>query len=138
MEEKRQKKYPVILFLIIAALVIATMIGIGYLINNAINNSDNKPSSRQATNKDIYVTFPQFGLLSNEFKIKPNENIDNLELKFIFLGNEYNELETQTKNVGNVTKGNEFTVIINLNNFNIFTVSEIKYAKVEVIKGNIK
>lgn len=99
-------------------------------ITNCLKNNKTPPLTRAATNNDIYVE--QSSLTS--YRIKPNEDIDNLELEFKFYDSKHALVETQTKEVGNVTKGNEFTVTVQVENFNAIFSS---YYQVNVINGYV-
>ena len=99
-------------------------------------NTENSPTARNATNNDIYISDSLLAVTST-FKIKPNEDINNLTLQFKFYDENNKVLETHSENVGNVTKGNEFTVSVRLNNFNIFNLYTIKSYSVNVISGTV-
>lgn len=113
-------------FFAIALVLFLCVGGISY----CTQNKNTPPLTRAATNNDIYVE--QSSLTS--YRIKPNEDIDNLKLEFKFYDSKHTLIETQTKNVGNVTKGNEFTVTVQIENFNAVFSS---YYQVNVINGYI-
>ena len=94
-------KIVVIVFLVIIGIIIFTIVAV---------SSANGGKIAQATMSDIDGNWTQ-SLLSNTFTFIPSKNINGLVLQFdIYDGNRL--VNTITKSIGNVKKGNQYTVTL--------------------------
>ncbi|MDE7082343.1 MAG: hypothetical protein K2O89_01405 [Clostridia bacterium] len=87
--------------------------------------------SRSANNGDVSIEHSEnIATLSDEFRVKPNVDIKNLQLTFKFYDNNTTLIKTIVRNLGNVSKGIEFTVSISLTEFSftdLFKISQVSF-----------
>ncbi len=93
--------------------------------------------TRKATNADIYIDLSQEISFSINYKVKPNVDIDNLEIEFNYFDSNGTFLAYKTKNVGNVTKGQEITVSVSLTEFSLTDLFKIYSTQAKVIGGTV-
>lgn len=106
--------------------------------NSGSGNSTPQLFSRSANNGDISVQYSEnITTLSDEFKIKPNVDIKNLSLTFTFYDSNLKSIKSISKNVGNVSKGLEFTVTISITEFSFTEIFKISKVSTSVTGGTV-
>lgn len=93
--------------------------------------------TRKATNADIYIDLSQEISLSINYKVRPNVDINNLEIEFNYFDRNGTFLAYKTKNVGNVAKGQEITVSVSLTEFSFTDLLKIYSTQAKVIGGTV-
>ncbi|MDE7108099.1 MAG: hypothetical protein K2O39_07240, partial [Clostridiales bacterium] len=89
---------------------------------------------KDATNDDVTINEGQDNLLSYTFTFIPNNDIDNLEFEITFYDNNRKQLSDITKKVGNVKKGKQYSVTINLTELSLKQIFS-DYVSVRVSGG---
>ena len=89
---------------------------------------------KDATNDDVTINEGQDNLLSYTFTFIPNNDIDNLEFEVSFYDSNRKHLSDITKKVGNVKKGKQYSVTINLTELSLKQVFS-DYVSINVSGG---
>lgn len=76
-------------------------------------------AKKDATNSDIIINDSQQNLTSYMFIFTPNKDIENLQFEIAFYDNNKNYKSSIKKNIGNVEKGQKYTVKISINDLSI-------------------
>lgn len=138
------------IFLLIAIILIV-IVSVVFAVMNSTNNQDtNKPNtnnnnnsnntqifSRAANINDIYLTTNNDFSLEISCTLKPNVDIKNLQLKFVFLDSKGNSLTTKTKSLGNVNENTDYKVTFALTEFSVSELFKINQYKISVIAGTV-
>lgn len=120
---------------IILAIFITAMIGL--LIFLLINATNNNPNNK-ATNNDIDGHWDST-VTTYAYVFIPKSNIDGLEVTFSIRDTNNKELQKIVKTVGNVKKGQQYTVSFNLSELqNFATLMDADYTKLTVTGGTKK
>lgn len=70
--------------------------------------------TKDATNDDVTINQGETGLLSYSFTFIPKKDIDDLQFKISFYDSNGKYISDITKTVGDVKKGQQYTVTVNL------------------------
>ncbi len=125
----KKKRHPIfaILFLVFSVACAVTAIGSFIKI----------PRSRSAKDFDISIELSQEFTLNNEYEVKPNRSIDNLEITFTYYDSQNRVISTKEKTVGNVKSGQTYLVTVSLSEFSLTELLKINYCKAEVTGGKV-
>lgn len=105
----------------------------------AQNNKDGNTSltSRSALRSDIYLQGSDNSIFSLQYKLNPREDINNLEITFIFKDKDKIIFDTIVKYIGNVKEGNTYTISISISEFSSSSIYEQFYYSYDVTGGTI-
>ena len=111
-EEKQSNSKGCLIYAILLVVIIIVAVGVAiFAVNNSGENSITK-----ATMSDIDGNWNQ-SLLSNTFTFIPSKNIKGLVLQFEIYDNNYNLKNTITKSIGDVKKGQQYTVTLTVDEY---------------------
>lgn len=105
----------------------------------AQNNKDGNTSltSRSALRSDIYLQGSDNSIFSLQYKLTPREDINNLEITFVFKDKDKIIFDTIVKYIGNVKEGNTYTISISISEFSSSSIYEQFYYSYDVTGGTI-
>lgn len=123
---------------LIPCLIVCLFCLVGCNFSNSDNTDGNtKLLSRSANNNDIYIDISQEFSLSINYVLKPNVDIDGLEITFTYYDKNQAVLTTKVKSVGNVKKGVEYTVSVSLTEFSLIQLLKFKTVSTNVTGGTV-
>lgn len=121
------------LVVLLVAVIIPVIIGVVISNNdkNDDNETNNRPSILQADMSDISGNWTQ-GLLQNTYTFIPSCNINGLVLRFRIYNSDYKLQNTIDKRIGDVRKGQQYTVTITIDEY--WTGSQVETSVLEGTK----
>lgn len=93
--------------------------------------------SREVNPEDVNINLSPKLSLNTEFTVIPNCNIDNLEITFYFTDSNQSLDIKKVKNLGNVKKGNTYTVVIQFTEFEFSEIFKITRTSAIATRGSI-
>lgn len=93
--------------------------------------------TRKATNEDIYIDLSQEISFSIKYNVTPKVDINDLEIEFAYFDRNGTFLAFKTKNVGNVTKGQDISVSVSLTEFSLTDLFKIYKTQAKVTGGTV-
>lgn len=118
------------LFLIVVLTFDAVLLFIMYM-----TGSLSRMFSREARNADISLDVSGDHVTSVNYLLMPKVDIGELELTFEYEDKNEGVIKSVIKQVGNVKKGYQYTVIVSLAEFTFSELTKIKYQTCEVTGG---
>ena len=106
-ETQKSNSNGCLIFAIVMLILIIGAILLGIFVYGGLGNN----GAKNATMSDIDGNWTQ-SLLSNTFTFIPTKNIKGLVLQFDIYDSNYKLLNTVTKSIGNVKKGQQYTVTL--------------------------
>lgn len=91
---------------------------------------------RNATNADVIINKGETNLFSYSYTFIPQKDIDELQFEISFYDNNRKLISNITKSIGDVEKGKQYSVTINLTELSLSQVFS-DYVSVRVSKGKI-
>lgn len=138
----RTKRHP-----ILAVVSIVLVIVVGLILfkqcenakspNNNVSDSTPQLLTRSARDSDISVSYDEESMWNRRYKITPNVDIADLEITFIYLDKNRNELCSIVKTIGNVTEDTEYSVTIMSSEITFSDLLSISYWRAAVTGGNV-
>ena len=126
-----------VLSLIIFLVVIPALQNNGVVESTVNTDGAGKLFSRSANNGDIEFNISDDFSFSIDMQITPTTDIKGLQMTFVFLDKNDNELTTRNYTLGNVTKGVKYSVTYRLSEFSLSQMFKIAAVRVRVTGGTV-
>ncbi len=138
----RTKRHPIlaivsIVLVIVVGLILFKQCENAKSPNNNVSDSTPQLLTRSARDSDISVSYDEESMWNRRYKITPNVDIADLEITFIYLDKNRNELCSIVKTIGNVTEDTEYSVTIMSSEFTFSDLLSISYWRAAVTGGNV-
>ena len=137
----RIKRHPILaIFSIILILVVGLVLFRqcdSAQSNSNISDSTPQLLTRSARDSDVSISYDNESMWNKRYKITPNVDIADLEITFIYLDENRNELCSIVKTIGNVSEGTEYSVTVMSSEFSFSDLWSVSYWRSAVTGGNI-
>lgn len=137
----RIKRHPILaIFSIILILVVGLVLFRqcdSAKSNSNVSDSTPQLLTRSARDSDVSISYDNESMLNRRYKITPNVDIADLEITFIYLDENRNELCSIVKTIGNVSEGTEYSVTVISSEFSFSDLWSVSYWRSAVTGGNI-